>query len=92
MQPEAFTPRFITTDHGCRVRQTCGVSPGRFLQARVPAAVRSRCALVLTMPCGKAQLPGFFTEFKGYEQGTRGRALRHMASRWGGHELSPPWQ
>src|SRR4030095_15397560 len=93
MEPEAFTPRFIATDHGGRVRQTqaaFGVGD-LFKHAFLMPRGHSALARLLPMARGEAELPGFFTQFKGYKQGPRCRVLLHMASRCGGHGLSPPW-
>src|SRR2546428_6110194 len=93
MPPEAFTPRFLATDHEGRVRQTqAAVGLGDFVEhAFRLSRGHGALARLLTMPRGEAELPGFFTQFKGHKQGPGWCVTRLMVSRCGGHGLSPPW-
>ena len=69
MQPEAFTPCFIATDHGGRFRQTqAAFGVGDFFKhAFLMSRGHGARARLLPMARREAELPGFFTEFKGYK-------------------------
>src|SRR5262247_2893089 len=92
MQPEAFSPRFLTTHHRCGFRQTkASFGLGDFLQqAPLVKRCNSTFTRLLTMPRGETALPGFFTQFKGHKQDTLCGGIMRMMGRCG-HELSPPW-
>jgi hypothetical protein len=92
MQPEAFAPHFIATHHRGAFRQTqTAFGLGDFVEHTLllPCG-HGALARLLPMPGGAAELPRFFTEFKSYKQSVRCCALLPVASRWGGHRLSPP--
>ena len=74
MQPEAFAPRFIATDHGRRFRQTqAAFGLGDFVEhALLLPCGHGALTRLLTMARGEAELPGFFTQFKGHKQGGLG--------------------
>src|SRR6266436_3485773 len=84
MEPEAFATGFIATHHQRCFRQThAAFGLGDFVEhALLLPCGHGALTRLLTMPCGEAQLPGFFTEFKSYKQGTLYWALLHVASRW----------
>ena len=70
MQPEAFATRFIATDHGGRVRQTqAAFGVGDCVEhALVLPCAHGTLARLLAMARREAELPGFFTQFKGHKQ------------------------
>src|SRR5262245_6012412 len=70
MQPEAFAPRFIATDHGSRVRQPQTASGLGDVVEHALLLPRRHGALarLLTMARRAAELPGFFTQCKGHKQ------------------------
>src|SRR5215472_13905043 len=92
MEPEAFATGFIATDHRRGFRETeATFGLGNFVEhvLWLPCG-HGALTRLLTRPGGEAELPSFFTQFKGHKQDTCCRALLHIASRWGGHGLSPP--
>src|SRR4029450_1144262 len=92
MQPEPFAPRFITTDYGCRFRQTqAALSLGDFVEhALLLTCGHGTLARLLTRANGEAELPGFFTQFEGHKQDRLSCAIMRVGGRCGDHELSPP--
>jgi hypothetical protein len=92
VQPEPFATCSIATDYGGRFRQTqAAFGLGDFVEHTfLMSRGHGALARLLPMPGGEAKLPGFFTQFKGHKQGPLCLALLHIASRWGGHGLSPP--
>ena len=93
MQPEAFATRFIATDHGRCCRQTqAAFGLGDFVEhVRLLPGAHSALTRFLTMTCGQAELPGFFTQFKGHKQGTLCYRILRMTGRYSRHWLAPPW-
>ena len=85
MQPEAFATRFIATDHRRRFGQTkARFGLGDFVEQRALGHVRPWCARVaFDHARGEAELPGFFTQFKGHKQhALRCGIMRRCGSLW----------
>src|SRR5262245_31794192 len=91
MEPKPFAPGCVATDHGGRFWQAkTAFSLGdcvehALLMPRGPATLTG----LLTRPCRKAELPVFFTQFKGHAQRRLGWVLLPIVCRWRCHELSP---
>jgi hypothetical protein len=83
LQPEAFATRFITTDHGGRGRQTqAAFGLGDFVEhALLLPRSHGALARLLTIARREAELPGFFTQFKGHKQGALCCGILRMAGR-----------
>jgi hypothetical protein len=92
MQPEAFATRFIATDHCRCVRQTqAAFGLDNFVEhALLLPCGHGTLARLLPMARREAELPGFFTQFKGHKQRSLFGVLRLMVGRCGCHKLSPP--
>jgi len=83
MEPEACASRFRTTHPSGACRETpTAFSVDDFVKHTLllPCGHGARARL-LPMPCGAAELPGFFTECKSYKQGPLWGVLLHVASR-----------
>jgi hypothetical protein len=92
MQPEAFATRFIATHHGGAFRQThTAFGVDNFVEhALLLPCGHSALARLLTMARREAELPGFFTQFKGHKQRSFYWVLRLMVGHCSCHGLSPP--
>jgi hypothetical protein len=92
MQPKPFSPRFIATDHGCCLRQAkAAFGLGDFVEHTflIPRG-HGALARLLPMARSEAELSGFFTQFKGHEQGCLSCVTIRIVGRCDGHRLFPP--